>query len=384
MAALVEVQSLVAQIGALNTVFLAKVDLAMLPSDEHGHSSTGAAVAAHGGTNPRVTRADQRRGLWLLGFPVIAGAFSSGSISQAHVEAFKGVENPRTTTALLEAQEYLVEAAIRCRWDQFQQVLRYWVHGADPDGEEPNDQNEKRSVDYSTNGDGSVSGRFRLDPLAGHAFTTTMGRLVQRLWRQDQETGSTRTVTQRRADAFMILVRNGAANPDGNLPGALIHIVMSQTVAEHLLTKVPRTEGPQPQPQPDQTHRPADEVPLDPDDVDGRCEFINGVPLHPHFAAAVMATAQFRRLIFSTNGEILEHGHKTRFFPPHAKQALLVKARGRCRYPGCDAPLTWLEADHLIAWNRNGPTNTTNGQILCSRHNKLKNDNPPDKEGGGP
>ncbi|MCP4223683.1 MAG: HNH endonuclease, partial [Actinomycetia bacterium] len=61
--------------------------------------------------------------------------------------------------------------------------------------------------------------------------------------------------------------------------------------------------------------------------------------------------------------------------------ALLVKARGRCQYPGCDAPITWLEADHLIAWNQNGSTNTTNGQILCSRHNKLKNDTPPNDPG---
>ncbi|MCP5032805.1 MAG: HNH endonuclease, partial [Actinomycetia bacterium] len=92
-------------------------------------------------------------------------------------------------------------------------------------------------------------------------------------------------------------------------------------------------------------------------------------------------TAQFRRLIFSTTGEILEHGRKTRTFPPQAKQALLVKARGRCQYPGCDAPITWLEADHLTPWNQNGPTNTTNGQILCSRHNKLKNDTPPNDPG---
>ncbi|MCP3988610.1 MAG: DUF222 domain-containing protein [Actinomycetia bacterium] len=281
-----------------------------------------------------MTRADRRRGLWLLGFPVIGDAFTAGLISQAHVEALRAVENPRTSTALVEAQEYLVQAAAGCQWDEFQRVLRYWAQAADPDGDEPRDQATKRSVDYSTNADGSVSGRFRLDPLAGHAFTSAMDRLVRQLWREDQETGSTRAASQRRADAFVILVRNGAANPDSNLSGALIHIVMSETVAEHLLTSVPRAEGPGPWPG-------ADRVPLDPDDIDGRCEFINGIPVHPHLAAAAMATARFRRLIFS------------------------------------DAPLTWLEADHLIAWNRDGPTNTTNGQILCSRHNKLKNDNPP-------
>ncbi len=245
---LVEVQSLTNRIGALNAVLLARVDLAMLPNAEHGHPSTAAAVAAHVGSSPRVTRGDQRRGLWLVGFPAIGEAYAGGLISQAHVEAFRSVENPRTTLALVEAQDYLVRAAIGCRWNEFQQVLQYWAKGADPNGEEPNDQIAKRTAEYSTNSNGSLNGRFRLDPLAGHAFTTAMDRIVQRLWRQDQDQASTRTATQRRADAFMILITNGAANPDSNLPGALIHIVMSETVAEHLLTTTPRTEGPWPHP----------------------------------------------------------------------------------------------------------------------------------------
>ncbi len=114
--ALVEMQSLRAQCDAANALLLARVDLAMLPSDEHGRQSTAAAVAAHANTNPRLTRADQRRGLWLFAFPVVAEAFSAGWISQAHVEAMKAVDKPRTSAALVEAQEYLIQAAVDCTW----------------------------------------------------------------------------------------------------------------------------------------------------------------------------------------------------------------------------------------------------------------------------
>ena len=382
LAGLVEVQSLQAQCDAVNSMLLARVDLAMLPSAEHGKSSTAAAVAARANTNPRTTRAAQQRGLWLLGFPVVGEAYSAGSISQAHVDAIRGVDKPRTNRALIEAQEYLVQAAIDCSWHQFQQALRYWALGADPDGEEPDEQFKKRSLDYRTNGDGSLDGRFHLDPLTGHAFTTALERLVQRLWQDDQETGTTRTASQRRADAFMMLISNGAANAGSSRPGVMIHLVMSQTVAEHVLTSLARTEnpwpGPSPWPWPPGEGGPGDRPPVDHNDPDGRCELINGVPLHPHWAAAAMATARFRRLVFSTSGEILEHGRTTRLFPAHAKQALLVRARGHCQYDGCDAPITWLQADHFLPWIRGGPTNIGNGQILCSRHNKLKRDSPPD------
>jgi hypothetical protein len=381
---LVEVQALQAQCDALNASLLARVDLAMLPTSEQNHRSTAAAVAVKAKTNPRTTRLTERRGRWLLDFPIVAEAFAAGLISQAHVEAIRGVDQPRTNLALVEAQDYLVQAAIDLTWDRFQQVLRYWALAADPDGEEPNEQFEKRSLDTHTNADGSVDGRFHLDPLAGHAFTTALERVVQRLWREDQETGSTRTAAQRRADAFMMLIADpGCAGGD-----AMIHVVMSQTVAEHILASLALTENPQPGPQPPpwpwprppHDGGPRDGNPIGHDDIDRRCEFINGIPLHPHWAAAAMAMARFRRLVFSTTGEILEHGRTTRLFPTQAKQALLVRARGRCQFPGCDAPIAWLEADHLVPWNRDGPTDITNGQILCSHHNRLKRDTPPDED----
>jgi hypothetical protein len=126
-------------------------------------------------------------------------------------------------------------------------------------------------------------------------------------------------------------------------------------------------------------------LPLDPFDPDMRCELIDGTPIHPRFAAAVLATAVLRRLVLGADGEILDLGRKVRTFPRHLKQALLARARGHCQTPGCDAPHAWLQADHLIPWSHGGRTATVNGQILCDGDNKRKRDQqppvpPPDKD----
>ena len=335
-----------------------------------GRRTLTSTVAASTGRAPRSVRADLGVGRWLIDYPVFAEAFAAGEISDAHVRALRRAENPRTRPHLGPAQEYLSQAARSLPWADFQTVLRYWELGADPDGQEPAEQHRNRSCAHTTNADGTATGRFHLDPLAGAAFTQAMDTIVQRLWRHDQDAGSTRTTAQRRADAFIELITSGSSDP-------LVHIVMSEQVAEDLLhDTATATEGP------GAGSREPAPCRLDPENIDGRCETINGTPLHPHWAAAILTIARFRRLIFGTDNEILEHGRRTRTFPAQLKQALLVRARGRCQEPGCDAPLAWLQADHRIPWARAGPTDAANGQILCAKQNKLKRDHAPE-EGSG-
>jgi hypothetical protein len=386
---LVGLQGLRARLDALVCRGLAEVDPASIPDTASGigNTSVSAAVAGRAGVNPRRCRADANLGRWLVDYPVLGEAFGAGRMSRDHVAVIRRVENPRTRAHLGEAQEEFVEWAESLSWVEFTHAVRYWELAADPDGDEPRDQHDTRSCDYRTDADGTVTGRFRLDPVAGAAFTTAMGKIEQRLWRHDQETGSLRTVTQRRADAFIELLTGGASGP-------LVHVIMGEHVINDLFTRGAGTgcdggAGGRPD-------GPGESWPIRYDDPLGRCELIDGTPLHPHHAAAVMTVARFRRLVLGPDGEILDHGRTTRTYPPQLKQVLLVKARGRCQHPGCDAPITWLEADHLIPWNRAGPTNTTNGQILCGPHNKLKSDRiqddqtnddrtaGPDKAGGNP
>ena len=191
--------------------------------------------------------------------------------------------------------------------------------GPTPTVRSPREQLAARSCSHRTNPDGTVSGRFHLDPLAGAAFTTAMERTVQRLWRHDHESGATRTAGQRRADAFMELLTEGSGEP-------LVHVVMSEQVAEDVMARS-QSDG----------AGSGGRWPTSLDDVDGRCELLDGTPLHPHWAAAIMAIARFRRLIFGPSGEILDHGRKTRTFPTSSSWPcsfrLGVAARNRAAMP---------------------------------------------------
>lgn len=328
---------------------------------ETGHRSVADLIAAETRSSPRSLRADQRLGSWLADYPVFGEAFAAGRLSKEHLRAIRARENPRTRPYLADAQHYLVEAAAACQWSEYLAVLRYWELAADPDGEEPEEQVRARSLNYTRHADGTVTARLNLDPLGGHAFTTVLERKTQALFREDAEAGSLRTAGQRRADALLGLLTTSGARSNA---AVLTNVVMSERVAAAHFRALAGDEPP-------------DRLSIDPHDADGRCELIDGVPLHPHFAVAAMAVSDFRRHVMSSEGECTDLGRKARGFPPHLKEALLVRARGRCRQPGCDAPLAWLQADHLIPWSRGGATALANGQILCDAHNKLKRDRPP-------
>lgn len=320
-------------------------------------------VIARTRLDPRSLARDQHLATWLRRFPLFDDAAAGGWLSRSHLQVLRGLDGKRTRCHLADAQSYLIEAARRCSWAQFVSTCRYWALRFDPHGAEPREQVAARSCTATTEPDGTVSGSFTLDPLAGAAFLTALEEHAQRLFRHDSETATERTATQRRADALVDLVTRGVAATAGSA-SPLVSVVMSEAVAEDLLKQVAAddVEGPQP----------PSRLSLDADDIDQRCELANGTPLHPRFVLALLATAAFRRMVFGPAGEILDLGRSARNFPRHLRQALLVRARGRCEAPGCPAPFSWLQADHLIPWFRHGTTSVTNGQILCGPHNKAK------------
>jgi hypothetical protein len=49
---------------------------------------------------------------------------------------------------------------------------------------------------------------------------------------------------------------------------------------------------------------------------------------------------------------------------------LLAARDGGCRFPGCDRPLAWCDAHHVIPWSAGGPTDQGNLAMLCRRHHR--------------
>jgi hypothetical protein len=92
-----------------------------------------------------------------------------------------------------------------------------------------------------------------------------------------------------------------------------------------------------------------------------------------------ISAAQARRLACNANilpavlggsSKILDLGLGRRLFDRHQRLALAVRDRG-CVWPSCDRPPAWSEAHHIEPWSTGGPTDLSNGCLLCSFHHHL-------------
>jgi len=130
-----------------------------------------------------------------------------------------------------------------------------------------------------------------------------------------------RSIGRRNAEALVALAAKGSLRADGTMASPLIQIVASAKVAENVLKRLDDDSV---------------DIGLGYDDPDGRCEFIDGTPVHPAFLLAVMGVATFRRHIFGAESRP-DVSVNARAFPQWMKDAALVESRGRCTSVGCDA-----------------------------------------------
>ena len=75
-------------------------------------------------------------------------------------------------------------------------------------------------------------------------------------------------------------------------------------------------------------------------------------------------------VVRAADGHILHWGRDQRYFTTAQTTALWLRDR-HCTFPRCTAPATWCDAHHLWHWLDGGPTNLTNGVLLCERHHTI-------------
>ncbi len=71
--------------------------------------------------------------------------------------------------------------------------------------------------------------------------------------------------------------------------------------------------------------------------------------------------------VLGGSGEILELGRAARLFTAGQIRALWQRDGG-CTFPGCSIPAQWCQAHHVVHWIHGGPTDLSNGALLCQRH----------------
>jgi HNH endonuclease len=65
----------------------------------------------------------------------------------------------------------------------------------------------------------------------------------------------------------------------------------------------------------------------------------------------------------------LDVGRASRVGQPAQRTALAVRDGG-WMVPGCDRPLAWCEAHHLLHWLDGGPTDLANLALVCRAHHR--------------
>ena len=214
-------------------------------------------------------------------------------------------------------------------------AVRHYLDRLDDDGPEP-DPTEGRRLVLATHADGSISGRFDLDPVAGEKLQAALESLVQ----AGRCAGDERTRAQQQADALVQLCDNALAS--GAVP-------ILRTVKPHVALTVD-----------------VDDL-ADPAVGRGAAELGFGATISAARARWIACDGAVTRIVMGPDGLPLDVGRTQRVVPPHLRKA--VERRDRhCVFAGCGAPTHWCDVHHLIEWINGGDTSLQNSGLLCERH----------------
>jgi hypothetical protein len=217
-------------------------------------------------------------------------------------------------------------------------LCRVARHVADPDGffNEAEADFTLRRLDISQMGDGMYCVDAILDPECGAAVRTALDSLAKRLGPDDD-----RSHKQRMADSLNELVHH--AMDEGRLPkrnGVRPHVSLTTTL-----------EGLK------------NELGVPPADLE------LSLPISTRTLDRIACDCTMSRVLLA-DSMVIDVGRATRVVSAPARRALRVRDKG-CRFPGCDRPVNWTSAHHVIFWGRGGPSNLPNEVLLCHYHHRL-------------
>lgn len=88
-----------------------------------------------------------------------------------------------------------------------------------------------------------------------------------------------------------------------------------------------------------------------------------------HVARHAGCSGAVQKVLLGEGGAVLGLTSPHRVFTPHQRRAIALRD-GECVIPGCHVPSTWCEVHHVHAHADGGPTDTSNGVLLCWFHHR--------------
>ena len=246
-----------------------------------------------------------------------------------------------------EVEGALVTAAPGLTRRDLALVARRAIDHLDPDGIEPREDliRARAGLRIRRHADGSTQWILNLHPEAEGILTAALdARTAPR--RQptfvlvDTEVDDDpRTMPQRRLDAVVDMARESLQHDRGQVAGAPVTMLVTMTL-DALLTGIGSAE------------------------VAGA-----DLPVSAATARRLAADAEVIPVVLGAESEILDEGRACRLFTPAQRRAMAVRDGG-CVWPGCNTPPGWCEAAHLRSWLDGGPTDLSNGVLLCAFHHR--------------
>lgn len=292
--------------------------------------------------------------------------------SQGHLSTEQAVVIAETVTdfgpgvdfaARADAEAYLIEQAPQFTLTHFRHLANHMIEVVDPDGAESRlaallEAEEARALQATTfaarkgvDGIGRFNGKLpnlQLDMLTAaldaltsprrHTATTETGILDVDGDHCDTEIGML-TYAQRRGRAFVELIEHLFTDklPQHGVANAQVVVTID---AATLASGV------------------------------GEATLDTGTVISGAEARRLACNAGLLPLVLAGPSKILDLGMSQRLFDRYQRLALAVRDKG-CIWPGCDRPPAWCEAHHIKPWTQGGPTDLTNGCLLCSFHHRL-------------
>lgn len=245
----------------------------------------------------------------------------------------------------------MVEAGPAVTRRDLAKIAQHAIDRIDPDGAEPREDllRAHAGVRVRRTPDGMVRWIVTMHPEAEGMLTAaidarTAPRRVPVFTLVDAEVdvaveGDARTLPQRRLDALVDLARESLQHDRGQVAGAPVTMLVTMTL-DALLTGIGTAE------------------------VAGA-----DLPISAATARRLASDAEVIPVVLGGESEILDEGRACRLFSTAQRRAMAVRDGG-CVWPGCNAPPGWCEAAHLRSWLDGGPTDLSNGVLLCAFHHR--------------
>lgn len=321
---------------------------------EHGFTSVSTLVASIGritpsaaarlcrlgsATIPRVSLTGERMPAL---FPIVGASLTALSSESALViiGALSSV-SPRARVDHLDAAEHaLVTFALEHPTDSLRTLARQWAEALDPDGPEPFELPDRRFLRRSLLASGMKRYVLELDPVGAAFLDAAIDASVGSAIRFTSSPEPQVPIAHLAADAVVDLARHGIACDSPSVPLPSATVVVRMTLDSLLSGSGSAT-------------------------IDG-----STVPVSASAARILAADAHIIPAVLGSNSEVLDWGMSRRLFSRSQRLALAERDDG-CAWPDCGRPPSYTEAHHIRWWSRGGPTDLSNGVLLCSRHHHI-------------